>query len=588
MSQERNNASARKHPDFVVSAIEELLKDGRVKEVTEKPRVVNPLTVSEGKKLRMVLDLRNVNPYVAKAKFKYEDLRVAADLLQAGDYLASFDLQSGYHHVPIHEDFQQFLGFSWTYPDGSIKFFVFTVLPFGLSSASYIFTKLLRPVCKYWRGLGKRCIIYLDDGFLVDSSFPAAMDFCYLAQRTLDQAGLTVNLAKSSLFPSQCLEWLGLTIDSVRMVFRTPQRKVEKLLGLLRSACSTPLMSPRQVARIAGKLVSLELALGAVVHLFTRQMYAFIGSDPVWDAQRPLAGGARQEFFFWAANLVAFDGTAIRLDSFCVTTLECDASATGYGGILRVDGSTEVVRGRFTSAEAETSSTFRELLAIKYSLSALLSLVHGRRITLYTDSKNAVRIIEKGSQLAHLQSLAVDLFGLAVRGSFVVNAIWVPRDRNQVADEISKMNDTDAWGIDLETFDHVQSKFGAFTIDRFADDLNRKVPRFNSRFFCPGTLQVDAFATSWAGDFNWLCPPIKLVGRALRHLRASQAKGVLLVPEWRSAYFWPLLTADGSFFLPFVKDFLLLDPYFISNCSSRSVFSGFTNFRSYALLLDFT
>ena len=41
---------------------------------------------------------------------------------------------------------------------------MFSVLPFGLSSAPYIFMKLLKPLVKKWRGEGKSVILFLDDG----------------------------------------------------------------------------------------------------------------------------------------------------------------------------------------------------------------------------------------------------------------------------------------------------------------------------------------------------------------------------------------------------------------------------------------
>lgn len=52
---------------------------------------------------------------------------------------------------------------------------------------------------------------------------------------------------------------------------------------------------------------------------------------------------------------------------------------------------------------------------------------------------------------------------------------------------------------------------------------------------------------------------------------------MLIVPEWKSAYFWPLLTPDGKVFYDFVKDCLVLDPYFIS--TENSIFSGFVKFH---------
>ena len=101
---------------------------------------------SEGK-LRLVLNLKHLNQFLCKDKFKYEDLWVALLMFQKGDFLVKFDLKSGYHHVDVYEPHQRYLGFSWEL-EGKLGFFVFTVLPFGLSSACYAFTKLLRPLIK--------------------------------------------------------------------------------------------------------------------------------------------------------------------------------------------------------------------------------------------------------------------------------------------------------------------------------------------------------------------------------------------------------------------------------------------------------
>ena len=58
-------------------------------------------------------------------------------------WLFSFDIKSGYHHVDIFPPDQEFLGFSWS-KDGVIRFYKYTVLPFGISTGPYIFTKVLR------------------------------------------------------------------------------------------------------------------------------------------------------------------------------------------------------------------------------------------------------------------------------------------------------------------------------------------------------------------------------------------------------------------------------------------------------------
>ena len=64
-------------------------------------------------------------------------------------YMFSIDLKSGYHHIEIVQEHQISLGFSWRAPDSVNElFYVFTVLPFGLSSAPYVFTKVLKPLEK--------------------------------------------------------------------------------------------------------------------------------------------------------------------------------------------------------------------------------------------------------------------------------------------------------------------------------------------------------------------------------------------------------------------------------------------------------
>ena len=68
--------------------------------------------------------------------------------------------------------------------------------------------------------------------------------------------------------------------------------------------------------------------------------------------------------------------------------------------------------------------------------------------------------------------------------------------------------------------------------------------KFNSKYWCPRTSGVDAFAFDWHSDYNWLVPPISLVPRVLAQLVLFRAKGVLVVPKWESSFFWPLLVED--------------------------------------------
>ena len=98
---------------------------------------------------------------------------------------------------------------------GRQQYFVFTVLSFGLVSACYLFTKLLRPVVWYWQAKGILVVVYLDDGIAI-----AQRDKVHAASKsvkeTLQQAGFVAHLWKSQWKPSTFVQWLVFVLDSNR------------------------------------------------------------------------------------------------------------------------------------------------------------------------------------------------------------------------------------------------------------------------------------------------------------------------------------------------------------------------------------
>ena len=167
-----NNMSFFPFPKFAEETILELLHSYRVLEVQAPPYVVNPLSVSvqpNGKK-RLILDLRYVNRHLIKQRVKCKDWKIALSYFQKGAFMILLDLKSGYHHIDICPDHQTFLGFTWKFSgDTNFRYFVFTVLPFGLASTPFIFTKCLKPLKKYWRIHGISVALFLDNGWLIDS-----------------------------------------------------------------------------------------------------------------------------------------------------------------------------------------------------------------------------------------------------------------------------------------------------------------------------------------------------------------------------------------------------------------------------------
>ena len=86
---------------------------------------------------------------------------------------------------------------------------------------------------------------------------------------------------------------------------------------------------------------------------------------------------------------------------------------------------------------------------------------------------------------------------------------------------------------------------GSNTIDRFASVHNARLEWFNSRYCAPASEAIDVFTCDWGGENNWWFPPICLVPRVIRHAQNTKAFGTLVVPQWLSALFWPILFPNG-------------------------------------------
>ena len=168
-------------------------------------------------------------------------------------------------------------------------------------------------------------------------------------------------------------------------------------------------------------------------------------------------------------------------------------------------------------------------------------MLKGRNVLWQTDNYAASIIIKAGSNKNHLQLLPENIFKTSISKNIRLNITWIPREQNKVADSLCKIIDYDDWTTTTQFFKLLSSIWGPFTIDRFAVNLNWKLPRFNSKYWCPGSENVNALAFSWENENNFLVSPVYLLSKVIKHIVASRANGVLVAPYWHSSNFWPLL-----------------------------------------------
>jgi hypothetical protein len=189
-----------------------------------------------------------------------------------------------------------------------------------------------------------------------------------------------------------------------------------------------------------------------------------------------------------------------------------------------------------------------------------------------------------------LQSIAIDIYRFCLNNSILIYIEWIPRSENEKADYLSKICDFDDWGISNEMLNAVQRKLGNLDVDWFASDDNAKLPVFYSRFQNVNSSCVVAFTEDWSWMFGLFVPPISIVSEVLKKMYTDNVQGVLIIPHWVSARFWPILCLNGKF-IKNVVDWILLptEKEFYTCCKNGKGIFGNQNlhFNMLAIKISF-
>ena len=339
----KNNKSAKDNPSFVSLEISSLLEKQCIVKVSERPYVINPLTVAYNRngKPRLVLDCRHINHLLCSYKYKYEDVSVAKQLFRQGDYAFCFDLKSAYHHIELFHLHRTYCGFAWT-EHGQTEFYTFCVLPFGLCTAGFIFSKVMRVVVAYRRALGYRVVMFLDDGIGGDKSYEEALQVSTFVRESIPKFGFLIAEAKCCWEPAQVCTWLGYVWNFVEGILYATEERILRLEATLDSllfqlgADKVRLVPVRYLACLVGQIISLQNAIGKSVRLRTRFLYRCILARQSWNSLVHVDDEALGEVRYWRENvgLLNDKGMKIALDDTCEIEAFSDASAVGYGAYL--------------------------------------------------------------------------------------------------------------------------------------------------------------------------------------------------------------------------------------------------------------
>jgi hypothetical protein len=313
-----------------------------------------------------------------------------------------------------------------------------------------------------------------------------------------------------------------------------------------------------------------------------------------------------REAVFWAANFARLNTGQIwpkRRWTPCKFRTRCDAGEPGWG--MWVDEGqpqdeeppdSDIAHGFWTRAEKRRSSTWRELRGFQLAFIAMIvPRFAGESVLCLVDAQNVETLWLSGGsrQNAEHHRMIREIFELAQQHGIELRIQWIPREENTRADIISKFFDTSDWKISPAIFRRLERRWGSPAVDLFATHLNRLVPRFFSRFWCPGTHGVDSFARDW-GQFPlcWCNPPFGLIAQVLAHAAECGARLILIVPAWRQQSWWPTLRSnrgrDWATFVHGAEELPREHGTFLPGAVGANEHGvGAPDWQCYALLCDF-
>lgn len=183
----------------------------------------------------------------------------------------------------------------------------FNCLVFGLDSAPYTFSKLMKPVLQVLRSRGISCVNYLDDFLILGSSSDDCYKTTIAAVRFLASLGFLINKEKSVVKPNIRFKFLGFIFDTHNMTLELPLDKHKRILHWI------SYFSLRNRGKIFAQFIGLGVSACPSVKygwlytkLFDREIFSALTSNfKNYNAIMFLSSDLLPEFRWWQDSIMS-------------------------------------------------------------------------------------------------------------------------------------------------------------------------------------------------------------------------------------------------------------------------------------------
>ena len=479
---------------------------------------------------RPVLDLSALNIFLRKIRFRMESPTSVREAIRPGDWATSIDLKDAYFHVMVHRAHRKYLRFAW-----KDKVYQFRALPFGLSLAPWVFTRVVREVCALVRDRGVRMRAYLDDWLVLSQSQQQCSESTGLVLHQSGSLGFALNESKSELSPSQDFVYLGMRFDTVAFLVRPAPARVTKLLALVRQLLAADRATARQLTSLLGTMESFAMIvpLGRVFKRPLQRLFraCWKQSRDSWDQKISLGPHFAQALLPWTDKDWLQKGVPIVLPP-PDKELFTDASMLGWGAHCDQHS----VHGVWSEGQMALHINLLEMEAAFLALSHFHRLLCGLHVRLVTDSQSVCAYINRqgGVVSPELSRRAENLLIQARSWEITVSARHIAGVANILADQLSRPHSilNTEWTLSHRVLDQVWQLWHKPMVDLFATCFSRRLPLYMSPVPDPCALAIDALAQCWTGLEAYAFPPLPLLEKVVRKAELEAPSLILVAPFW--------------------------------------------------------
>ena len=490
-------------------------------------------------KSRPVIDLKRLNKKVECPKFKMDDCQRVWETLLPNHFAFSIDLKDAYLHVPVHRSSRKYLR---VFRKGIV--YQFRALPFGLSTAPLIFTKIVAEVKEMVHNQGINMSAFLDDWLHMVKTLGLAQAQARYMVKLCQSLGWIVNLEKSELKPVQEFKFIGVWWNlRLNRVFPTVEN-TEKVLAVIQKFLSSQCHTARMWQRLIGCLTA-------------QQRFVYLGRLHVrpiqWALQRSwiqCQDSQEQQVFvppevssalaWWRTQLQHPQGVPLIEPDYDVHIFT-DASTYGWGG----DVITTTFKEAWTLEETRLTINVLEMRAVINTLKKM-DCPPQSRILVASDNNTTVAYLnhQGGTRSWQMMRETYQLYQIAQEKDWYLKARHIAGKLNTTADKLSRWHQAipTEWSLHPNVVDEIFRMWFKPEVDLFATKYNKKLMKYASPTPDNQAWKIDGLSVNLEGLEIYAYPPHQILMKLLQKFQMTdKCRMIVIAPYWPKQKWFPVL-----------------------------------------------